>query len=128
MDEYLGGYKKQQILLTLIGYFTISFLSNSLALYGVCAGKRAFLLPWLVFFSVVKVLLILSFISNILDHLFLLLILVSVMSSWRHMQTTYVLMGLPQPLILADAEAASAARSSNVTKNPDLPPKYEEVA
>jgi len=96
------GNLRSQVLLSMMGFFMTSFMCNSLAIYGLSARKRGFLLPWLVFYSAVKILLILAFISNILhrplnlDQLFLLLILMSVMSAWRHLQAQYILMGLPQ--------------------------------
>merc|ERR1712142_586389 len=86
------------------------------------------------FFSAVKIFLILAFISNILNYslnlnqLFLLLVLMSVTSAWRHMQIQFILMGLPRPsLVILDAESA---RSQNRVSQPenDLPPKYEDVA
>jgi len=128
------GNLRSQVLLSMMGFFMTSFMCNSLAIYGLSARKRGFLLPWLVFYSAVKILLILAFISNILhrplnlDQLFLLLILMSVMSAWRHLQAQYILMGLPQAsLVITDAEVAVVGSQTNARQN-DLPPKYEDVA
>eukprot|EP00091_Calanus_sinicus_P005036 TRINITY_DN1539_c0_g1_i1.p1 TRINITY_DN1539_c0_g1~~TRINITY_DN1539_c0_g1_i1.p1 ORF type:complete len:195 (-),score=33.93 TRINITY_DN1539_c0_g1_i1:253-837(-) len=128
-DEILGPYRRH-ILLCMIGFFTTSFICNSLAIYGVSSWKRGFILPWLVFFSAVKIFLALAFISNVLnrplnlDQLFLLLLLMSIMSAWRHMQVHYILMGLPRPsFVITDVEGNNGKPNER-----DLPPKYEDVA
>jgi len=132
-EEILGHYRNH-VLKCIIGFFSASMTCNCMAIYGVKSWKRGFILPWLVFFSAVKIFLILAFISNILNHslnlnqLFLLLVLMSVTSAWRHMQIQFILMGLPRPsLVILDAESG---RSENRVSQPenDLPPKYEDVA
>merc|ERR1712106_1247146 len=113
-DQLLGQYRRH-ILLCIIGFFSTSFICNSLAIYGVTSWKRGFVLPWLLLFSAVKIFLVLAFISNALnrplnvDQLFLLLLLMSMISSWRHIQIQYILMGLPRPsLVIMDAESGTA--------------------
>merc|ERR1711955_173573 len=93
--------------------------------------KRGFILPWLVFYPAVKIFLILAFFSSIMNftlniqQLFLLLVLFSVISAWRHIQIQFILMGLPRPIqVILDAEAGISGSS----QENDLPPKYEEVA
>merc|ERR1712215_122176 len=59
--------------LQLVRYsFTFSYGNNgfyfSLAIYGVTSWKRGFILPWLIFYSAVKIFLILALISNIMNY------------------------------------------------------------
>jgi len=98
--------------LQLVRYsFTFSYGNNgfysSLAIYGVTSWKRGFILPWLIFYSAVKIFLILALISNIMNYalnlhqLFLLLVLFSVISAWRHIQIQFILMGMPRPTLVS---------------------------
>ena len=74
----------------------ISFLTIipdfSLAIHGISKQKRLLLLPWLVIFLVLKIFLIVLFITDVLynplnlGQLMILLLTLSVMSAWRHMQ------------------------------------------
>merc|ERR1712173_160418 len=125
------GQYRNYVLKCVIGFFSFSLTCNCLAIYGVTSWKRGFILPWLVFYSAVKIFLILLFISNILNYalnlhqLFLLLVLFSVISAWRHIQIQFILMGMPRPIqVILDAEAGISGGS----QENDLPPKYEEVA
>merc|ERR1711981_147132 len=131
-DDLLGQYRNY-VLKCIIGFFSASLTCNCLAIYGLTSWKRGFILPWLVFYSAVKIFLILAFISNILNYslnlnqLFLLLVLMLIVSAWRHMQIQFILMGMPRPSIMVlDPESASSENSQ--TPENDLPPKYEEVA
>merc|ERR1712073_237255 len=68
-------------------------------------------LPWLIVFMGIKILLILSFISDVIynpfsvSQIFLLLLMLLVMSAWRHMQVVFIVMGLPRPAPATDGEA-----------------------
>ena len=59
---------------------------------GVTKGKRMLILPWLIVFMGIKILLILCFITDVfynpfnVTQIFLLLLMMCVMSAWRHMQ------------------------------------------
>merc|ERR1711862_592622 len=56
---------------------------------------------------------------------FLLLVLFSVISAWRHIQIQFIFMGLPRPVqVILDAETGISGSS----QENDLPPKYEDVA
>ena len=78
----------------------------SLAIFGVTSGKRGFLLPWLLLFVIVKIFLMCEFLSNIvtqsvsLSQVFLLLLILSIMTVWRHMQAQYIFMGLTRPSLV----------------------------
>eukprot|EP00092_Neocalanus_flemingeri_P001133 GFUD01001207.1.p1 GENE.GFUD01001207.1~~GFUD01001207.1.p1 ORF type:complete len:199 (+),score=22.91 GFUD01001207.1:155-751(+) len=132
-NDYLGHFERAFIL-CIIGIFTTSIICNSLAIFGVSTWKRGFLIPWLVFFLAVKIFLVLGFISNILHRpvnlgqLILLILILGIMSAWRHMQVQYILMGLPPPSPgVADAETGSSGQNGKTAEG-DLPPKYEDVA
>ena len=100
-----------------------------MATTGVTLGKRMLVLPWLIVFMGIKILLILSFISDVIynpfsvSQIFLLLLMLLVMSAWRHMQVVFIVMGLPRPAPATDGEAGG----QEVAKQ-DFPPKYEDVA
>ena len=91
-------------------------------------GKRMLILPWLIVFMGIKILLVLCFITDVIynpfsaSQIFMLLLMMSVMSAWRHMQVVFVVMGLPRPLV-TDSEASPAHMAAKT----DFPPKYEDV-
>ena len=99
-----------------------------MATTGVTRGKRMLVLPWLIVFMGIKILLILSFISDVIynpfsvSQIFLLLLMLLVMSAWRHMQVVFIVMGLPRPASGSDRESVVTAEKAN-----DFPPKYEDV-
>ena len=90
-------------------------------------GKRMLILPWLIVFMGIKILLVLCFITDVLynpfsvSQIFMLLLMMCVMSAWRHMQVVFIVMGLPRP-VATDSEASPV----QVAKA-DFPPKYEDV-
>merc|ERR1719431_830288 len=43
------------VLKCIIGFFSFSLVCNCLAIYGVTSWKRGFILPWLIFYSAVKI-------------------------------------------------------------------------
>merc|ERR1712181_94656 len=104
-------------LLTLFG--SLSAMCNSLASHGLRTWRRAFLLPWLLFF-----LLVLAF-------LFLLLATYCLFSCWRHIHKQYLTMAFPRPeQVVVDVESVvrDYLRPATAHSPPgDLPPKYEEV-
>ena len=99
-----------------------------MACAGVAKNKRMLLLPWLIVYMGFKILLILCFISDVLynpfnvTQVFLLLLMLLVMSAWRHMQVVFIVMGLPRPAAGSDREPGVTADKPN-----DFPPKYEDV-
>jgi len=120
-EAYLHGY-------CMLSLFTTSLVCNSLACAGVTNNKRMLLLPWLIVYMGFKILLILCFISDVLynpfnvTQVFLLLLMLLVMSAWRHMQVVFIVMGLPRPASGSDRESVVTAEKAN-----DFPPKYEDV-
>jgi len=124
---------KQSLTICVIGIFTASLSCNSLAFLGISTGKRGFLLPWLLFFLLVKIFLVFCFINNLLSHPFnviqilLFLLILSMMSVWRQVQRQFILMRMPSlQEVTEDAEIASS-RSIVSNNDTDLPPKYEDV-
>ena len=116
-------------------FASLSALCNSLAIHGVRTWRRNFLLPWLVFFLLVLVLLImymgqsLYFQHTQWRHVFLFYANIWIFSCWRHMQKQFILMALPR-LQTVDVEAVVSEFGSPVTNFyslKDLPPKYEDI-
>jgi len=134
-EEYLRSIEKA-LIPAIIAFFTTSFTCNSLAIFGVCSGKRLFILPWLIFFFGVKIVLMITFVNDILlqplnmGQFFLVLLLLLFLSAWRHMQVQYLLLGVAsQRQVVDSAESGTAvARDNSKTQENDLPPKYEDVA
>merc|ERR1712107_666473 len=100
-EAYLHGY-------CMLSLFTTSLVCNSLACAGVTNNKRMLLLPWLIVYMGFKIL--------------LLLLMLLVMSAWRHMQVVFIVMGLPRPASGSDRESVVTAEKAN-----GFPPKYEDV-
>merc|ERR1712001_642566 len=102
-------------LLTLFG--SLSAMYNSLASHGLRTWRRAFLLPWLLFFLLVL--------------LFLFLATYCLFSCWRHIHKQYLVMAFPRPeQVVVDVESVvrDYLRPATAHSPPgDLPPKYEEV-
>eukprot|EP00088_Acartia_fossae_P037554 TRINITY_DN38756_c0_g1_i2.p1 TRINITY_DN38756_c0_g1~~TRINITY_DN38756_c0_g1_i2.p1 ORF type:complete len:209 (-),score=46.82 TRINITY_DN38756_c0_g1_i2:153-752(-) len=122
-DVYIHGY-------CILSIFSLSFMCNSFACAGVTNKKRMLLLPWLIVYMMFKILLIASFISDVLfnpfnvSQIFLLCLLLLVMSAWRHMQVVFIVMGLPRAAATVnDTEASEEA----INKVNDVPPTYEDV-
>merc|ERR1712142_207180 len=73
-----------------VAFFSLTLICNSLAIHGISKQKRLLLLPWLVIFLVLKIFLIVLFITDVLYNPLnlgqLMILLLSVMSAWRHMQ------------------------------------------
>jgi len=122
----------------LFGVFaSVSALVNSLASHGIRTWRRNFLLPWMSFFLVVLVLLIMHMGHSLYfqraqwKHVFLFFANIAVFSCWRHMQKQFILMSLPRPQnVVIDVEAVVREYlSPPTTLSPlkDLPPKYEDV-
>merc|ERR1712222_221803 len=112
-------------LLTLFG--SLSAMCNSLASHGLRTWRRAFLLPWLLFF-----LLVLAFLFLLKwEHLFLFLATYCLFSCWRHIHKQYLVMAFPRPeQVVVDVESVvrDSLRPATAHSPPgDLPPKYEEV-
>merc|ERR1712209_191233 len=103
MGVFAGG------LLTLFG--SLSAMCNSLASHGLRTWRRAFLLPWLLFF-----LLVLAFLFLHLAQVF-----------YKH----HLVMAFPRPeQVVVDVESVvrDYLRPATAHSPPgDLPPKYEEV-
>eukprot|EP00092_Neocalanus_flemingeri_P098218 GFUD01125234.1.p1 GENE.GFUD01125234.1~~GFUD01125234.1.p1 ORF type:complete len:237 (-),score=54.46 GFUD01125234.1:202-912(-) len=122
----------------LFGVFaSVSALCNSLASHGIRTWRRNFLLPWMLFFLIVLVLLIMHMGHSLYfqraqwRHIFLFFANIVVFSCWRHMQKQFILMALPRPhTVVVDVEAVVREYLSPVTVHSplkDLPPKYEDV-
>merc|ERR1712147_194272 len=96
--------------LTLFG--SLSAMCNSLASHGLRTWRRAFLLPWLLFFL-------------------LFLATYCLFSCWRHIHKQYLVMAFPRPeQVVVDVESVvrDYLRPATAHSPPgDLPPKYEEV-
>merc|ERR1711928_177558 len=115
-------------LLTLFG--SLSAMCNSLASHGLRTWRRAFLLPWLLFFLLAQV-----FYEHHLrlkwEHLFLFLATYCLFSCWRHIHKQYLVMAFPRPeQVVVDVESVvrDYLRPATAHSPPgDLPPKYEEV-
>ena len=99
----MDGLYKKAICNFVIKNLTLPSISNllmtiiiifSFACAGVTNKKRMLLLPWLIVYMMFKILLIASFISDVLfnpfnvSQIFLLCLLLLVMSAWRHMQVS----------------------------------------
>ena len=114
-EDYLRSIEKA-LIPAIIVFFTTSFICNrcrslssyislnnfisSLAIFGVCSGKRVFILPWLILFFGVKIVLMITFVNDLLlqplnmGQFFLVLLLLLFLSAWRHMQVQYLLLGV----------------------------------
>merc|ERR1711902_197328 len=99
-------------LLTLFG--SLSAMCNSLASHGLRTWRRAFLLPWLLFFLLVLAFLFLHlaqvFYEHHLrlkwEHLFLFLATYCLFSCWRHIHKQYLVMAFPRPeQVVVDVES-----------------------
>merc|ERR1712064_220084 len=90
-------------LLTLFG--SLSAMCNSLASHGLRTWRRAFLLPWLLFFLLVLAFLFLHLAQVFYqyhlrlkwEHLFLFLATYCLFSCWRHIHKQYLVMAFPRP-------------------------------
>ena len=116
-------------------YASVSAFCNSLATYGVRTWRRNFIIPWLVFFLMVLVLLIMYMVHSLYieraqwRHVFLFYAIICIFSCWRHMQKQFILMALPK-LQTTDVESVVKEFLSPVTtfsSLKELPPKYEDV-
>merc|ERR1712200_36415 len=124
-------------LLTLFG--SLSAMCNSLASHGLRTWRRAFLLPWLLFFLLVLAFLFLHLAQVFYqyhlrlkwEHLFLFLATYCLFSCWRHIHKQYLVMAFPRPeQVVVDVESVvrDYLRPATAHSPPgDLPPKYEEV-
>merc|ERR1712080_765457 len=118
-------------LLTLFG--SLSAMCNSLASHGLRTWRRAFLLPWLLFFLLLHLAQVFYQYHLRLkwEHLFLFLATYCLFSCWRHIHKQYLLMAFPRPeQVVVDVESVvrDYLRPPTSQSPPgDLPPKYEEV-
>merc|ERR1711934_32904 len=124
-------------LLTLFG--SLSAMCNSLASHGLRTWRRAFLLPWLLFFLLVLAFLFLHLAQVFYqyhlrlkwEHLFLFLATYCLFSCWRHIHKQYLVMAFPRPeQVVVDVESVVRDYLRPATSHSppgDLPPKYEEV-
>merc|ERR1712226_1013638 len=123
--------------LTLFG--SLSAMCNSLASHGLRIWRRAFLLPWLLFFLLVLAFLFLQLAQVFYryplnlkwEHLFLFLATYCLFSCWRHIHKQYLVMAFPRPeQVVVDVESVVRDYLRPATAHSpagDLPPKYEEV-
>merc|ERR1719427_1985697 len=116
-------------LLTLFG--SLSAMCNSLASHGLRTWRRAFLLPWLLFFLLVAQVFYQYHLRLKWEHLFLFLATYCLFSCWRHIHKQYLVMAFPRPeQVVVDVESVvrDYLRPATAHSPPgDLPPKYEEV-
>jgi len=122
-------------------FASISAMCNSFARHGVRTWRRAFLMPWLIFWLLVLVYLTLNLVQCLYQMqfhiewrlIFLFFATYAIFSCWRHMQKQYLAMCLPRPQqVVVDIESVvreylRPAAGSGATLPGDLPPKYEEV-
>merc|ERR1712088_404100 len=103
-------------LLTLFG--SLSAMCNSLASHGLRTWRRAFLLPWLLFFLLVLAFLFLHLAKVFYEH--------HLRLKWEHL-----FLAFPRPeQVVVDVESVvrDYLRPATAHSPPgDLPPKYEEV-
>merc|ERR1712014_54985 len=138
LTEQFANKEKMILFGGLFGVFaSVSALCNSLASHGVRTWKRGYLIPWLGFFSMLMVFLLMELGRSLYfdraewRHVFLLFAIVAVFSCWRHMHRQFLMMSLPRPestvvdvegimreLLVRDSQA-------NIVKDP--PPKYEDL-
>merc|ERR1711892_1101837 len=130
-EEYPIRNVEQTVILAIIAFFTTSLICNSLAVFGVSFGKQGLLLPWLVLFLCVKIVLMVGFVNNILQHplnmgqFFILILLLLLLTAWRHLQVQYLVLGMASNTQeLGNPETGESAK----TTVSDPPPKYEDVA
>merc|ERR1712062_485127 len=134
---FLGGFREGEAVWNLqfltnqkfvqaycfIGFFSASLICNSLAIVGVRRWNQWYVLPWLFVYTAFKIFLIACFIYEILYKPFNFgqIFLLFLMSSLRHMQRLFFILGMERPTG-TDVE-------ENVTnrEKTDLPPKYEDV-
>ena len=123
-----------------MGFFaSTSALVNCLASHGVKTWKRSFILPWLGYYLIIFISLVLFLANSVYKsqfkwvHIFMLLGTVLLYSCWRHMYRQYQLMLRPRPQqVVVDVESLmrgilqTPARPTTSTTQ-DLPPKYEEL-
>merc|ERR1711936_333706 len=116
-------------LLTLFG--SLSAMCNSLASHGLRTWRRAFLLPWLLFFLHLAQMFYQYHLRLKWEHLFLFLATYCLFSCWRHIHKQYLVMAFPRPeQVVVDVESVvrDYLRPATAHSPPgDLPPKYEEV-
>merc|ERR1711963_1053685 len=116
-------------LLTLFG--SLSAMCNSLASHGLRTWRRAFLLPWLLFFLLLAQVFYEHHLRLKWEHLFLFLATYCLFSCWRHIHKQYLVMAFPRPeQVVVDVESVVRDYLRPATAHSpagDLPPKYEEV-
>ena len=120
---------------------SVSVICNSLAAHGLRSWKRGFLVPWLIYYLIL-ILLIVMFLARSfyfehinLRQVFLFLSCLTLFSCWKHFQRQFVLMSLPRPeQVVVDVEAVvrdligqGQVPTSQYEVSKDLPPKYEDV-
>merc|ERR1712088_668764 len=136
LTDQFANKEKMILLGGLFGVFApVSALCNSLASHGVRTWKRGYLIPWLGFFSMLMVFLLMELGRSLYfdraewRHVFLLLAIVAVFSCWRHMHRQFLMMSLPRPeAVVMDVEGIMRellVRENNIVK--DAPPKYEDL-
>merc|ERR1711981_379779 len=137
LTEQFANKEKMILFGGLFGVFaSVSALCNSLASHGVRTWKRGYLLPWLAFFTMVMVFLLMELGRSLYfdraewRHVFLLFAIVAVFSCWRHMHRQFLLMSLPRPeSVVMDVESVMrellVRDSTSQTFVKDAPPKYE---
>merc|ERR1712180_332969 len=91
-------------LLTLFG--SLSAMCNSLASHGLRTWRRAFLLPWLLFFLLPAQVFYEHHLRLKWEHLFLFLATYCLFSCWRHIHKQYLVMAFPRPeQVVVDVES-----------------------
>ena len=131
---YAGG--------AMIFFASTSSLINCLANHGVKVWRRSFLLPWLGYYLIIFICMVLFLGQSIYRnrfkwiHLFLFVATMLLYSCWKHMYRQFQLMVRPRPQqVVVDVESlvrgilrAPGRATTTTTSDPnDLPPKYEEL-
>merc|ERR1712154_620588 len=139
LTDQFANKEKMILFGGLFGVFaSVSALCNSLASHGVRTWRRGYLLPWLAFFTMVMVFLLMELGRSLYfdraewRHVFLLFAIVAVFSCWRHMHRQFLMMSLPRPeAVVMDVESVMRellvrdTNQTNIVKDP--PPKYEDL-
>ena len=123
-------------------FASTSALVNCLASHGVKTWRRGFLLPWLSYYLIIFISMIMFLCNSIYHsrfrwiHLFMFVGTILLYSCWRHMYSQFQLMVSPRPpQVVVDVESlvrgilqSPSRTTTTTTSDPkDLPPKYEEL-
>ena len=119
LENPIIEFKYSCIILT---FFGISLLCNSLGYCGVTRRKRVLLLPWMIFyfslliFTSVFVIVDIYITPGHLYQVFLLCLIFTIMLAWRHVKSTYFLMGEYLTETINQDKSLETVKKQNVKK------------